>query len=100
MFSEEIDEAGEAAFFVGAEVVVNVPSEVVAAEGVIVVVARVNNVIEGVEAEVAGFAKLAAQVSGVDPPAKRPDGIDERKVGQLEPGRAEVPDLVRMRTAE
>ena len=77
----------------------DVPAEVIFAEGEIEFGAGVNDVVESVQAEGFGFAELAFKVAVFDAVAEGPDGIDEGKSGEFEPGGAEVQDLMGRRTA-
>ena len=95
--AQEFDELRQAALFVGAEVVVDVPAQVVFAEVVVVFGAGADDGIERVQTEVARLAEEAPQRGILDAAAQSPDGINEGQPGHLEPGGAEVPDLVLMR---
>ena len=72
----------------------NVPAEVIFAEGQIVFRARVDDVIEGVESEGFGFAELGLKFGIFDAAAKSPDGVNERELCEFEPGGAKVEDFV------
>src|SRR3954466_15897360 len=72
----------------------DVPAEVIFAEFQIEFGARVDDVIEGVEAEGFGFAELAFEVGIFDAATQSPDGVDKGKARKFKPGRAEIPDFV------
>jgi hypothetical protein len=94
VFAQEFDETGNAAFFVGAEVIVDVPAEIVLAEFTIVFVAALDDVVKGVEAEIASFAQLGAEGFETGFSLEDPKGVDEWETSQVVPGGAEIPDLV------
>src|SRR5213076_276467 len=94
LLTEQFHEFREAALFVRAEVIVNVPAEVIFAEFVVVFGTAADDGIERVQAEVFGFAQLTTQAAVLDSSTQRPDGINERQFGQVIPGRAQVPDFV------
>ena len=94
MFAQEFDEFRDAAFFIGAEVKMDVPAEVIFAEGEVEFGAGVDDVVECVEAEGFGFAKLAFEVGVFDAAAEDPHGVNEGEAGKVEPGDPEVPNLL------
>src|SRR2546430_7898824 len=94
MLAEQFHEFRQAALFVRAEVVVNVPAKVIFAEFVVVFATAADDGIERVQAEASRFAQLAAQSAVVHATAQGPDGINERQLRQVKPGRAQVPDFV------
>lgn len=100
MFAEQFDELRQPAFFIRAEVVVDDPAEVVLAEVVIVFLPLADDGIQLAQARGFSLAQLPAQCGADVPAAQRPHGIDKRQLRQLEPRRAEIPNLVRMRLAD
>src|ERR1051325_4520992 len=96
MFAQQPDEFGQTALFIGAQVVVNVPAQVILA--VIVIGAAADDGIERVQAETLRLAQLPAESAVVPSAAQRPDRIHKRQPGQLVPGRPQVPHFVLART--
>ncbi len=94
MLAQQVNEFGQAALLVRAQMVMDVPTEVILAEVIIVIGASADNQVERVEAEIARFAELSAQRGILHPATQSPDGIDERQFGQFVPSGAEVPKVV------
>src|SRR5213082_863957 len=94
MLAEQFHEFREAALFVGAKVVVNVPAEVILSEIVVVFDTAADDGIERVQAEASRFAQLPAQAAVVHATAQGPDGINEGQLRQVIPSGAQVPDFV------
>src|SRR6266511_4226940 len=99
VLAEQLDEHGQAALFIAAEMVVYVPAEIILAEIVIILRPVADDVIERVQAKMFRLTNLASQARVGDTAAERPDGINKRRLRQLVPGFAQVPDLVLMRPA-
>src|SRR5438552_14176968 len=99
MLAKKLHELRQAAFFVRAKVIVNVPAKVILAEIVIVFATAADDGIERVQAETFRRAQLPAQAIVFDPTAQRPDGIDERQPGEFIPRGAQVPEFVLTRSA-
>src|SRR5438067_1873452 len=96
MFSEQFDKFCQTALFIGAEVVMDVPTQIILSKFVIVFGACANDGLECILAEIARFTELTAQRGILDSPAKGPHCIDEGQLGHLIPRCAEVPDLMLM----
>ncbi len=94
VFAKQFDKFCQAALFVGSEVIVNVPAEVILAEIVGVLGPGADDGIQRIESEVAGLAERPPERCVLHAPAQCPHRIHKRKIRQLRPGRAEVPDLM------
>src|SRR5216684_1868471 len=94
MLTQQLGKTSQAAFFIGPEVVVNVPAQIIIPKIVIIVGARPNDVIESIHSEIAGFAQLAAQSGIFDTAPQGPDCINKGQRGHFIPGSAEIPDVV------
>src|SRR6266850_4185874 len=90
VLAEEFDESGYTTLFVGAEMVVDVPAEIIFAEFGIVFGPAADDVIEGFQAEFLGFAQAGAERFVIDGATQCPDSVDKRQSGQFEPGGAEI----------
>src|SRR5947207_1567470 len=97
VFAQQLDECAQTALFIGAQMVVDMPVEIILAEIVIVLGAVADDGIERVEAETFRFAQLPAQPAVLHTAAQGPDRVNKRQPGPLIPGRAQVPDFVRAR---
>ena len=91
VFAQEFDEFREAAFFVGAEVIVDVPAEVILAEILGVFGAVADDVVEGVQAELARFGQLTAQGGVFLPAPQCPDGVDKGQAASFQTTRRRDP---------
>src|SRR5579863_521266 len=80
--------------------VMNMPAEVVLAKLQAVLRSTPNNRIERVQAEIPRLAQLTAQSGIFHAATQSPDSVDERQHGELEPGRAQVPNFVLMRAEQ
>jgi hypothetical protein len=96
MFIQEIDEALYTAAFILAEVVMDVPGEVIASEVRGEFGLFLDEGFEGFEAEGFGFAEDLAEWCEVRVSLEDPDGVDEGEAGEVGPGAAEVPRFVGM----
>src|SRR5690349_16146720 len=94
MFAQQLDKLGETPFFIRAQMIMNVPAEIILAEIQVVFAAALNYVVECVHAEIARFAKLAPKLEMIDPPAQSPNRINKGKMGQLRPRFAKIKNLM------
>ena len=99
MFSQQLTELGDAALLILREMIVNVPAQVVAPEIFIIFLARLNEPIQRVHAEFFRVTQFAAHGLVFNSATQRPDGVNERQVGQFKPGFAQVENFMRMRGA-
>jgi hypothetical protein len=94
MFIQEVDEALDAAAFILAEVVMDMPGEVIAAEIGGELGLFLDEGFDGFEAEGFGFAEDLAEWGELGVTLEDPDGVDEGEAGEVGPGAAEVPGFV------
>src|SRR5437660_1789447 len=94
MFAQQLGKPSQAAFLIGAKVVVNVPAQIIIAEIVIIVSARPNDIIESVHSEIARFTQLAAQSGILHAAPQCPDSINKGQSRHFIPCRPEVPKVV------
>jgi hypothetical protein len=94
VFGKQFHEAPDAAAFVGAQVEMDVPAEVIPQEPGVELRAFRDDLLERVEPEGAGFAQQTAERAQRWVAAQSPDRVDERQTGEFIPGGAQVPDRV------
>src|SRR2546422_1027383 len=70
--AQQLGKSRQPALLIGPEVVVDMPAQVIAAEIVVILRARANNVIERVQAEIARLSRWAAQSRIVRATPQRP----------------------------
>src|SRR5947207_5112653 len=80
--------------------IVNVPSQVILAEIVVVFVPAADDGVERVQTETLRLAQLPAQSGALHAAAQRPDGVNKWQPGHLIPRRAQVPDVVLTRRTQ
>ena len=97
MLAEQFAEFCDGALLVVAEMVLDVPLEIIAPEIRVKLLARFNDVVERLHAEAFGLLQFAAQHFVLNSAPQRPDRINKRQIRQLRPRQTEVENLVRMR---
>ncbi len=94
MLAQQFAEPDQRSLLIRAEMVMNVPAQIIFAKIVVVFATALDDVIECVHAEVFRLPQQAAQALVVNASAQRPHGIHKGQPGQLRPGLAQVPDFV------
>src|SRR2546427_12166660 len=94
MPAQQFHELDQPALFVGAQMVMNVPAEVILAKVIIVFGPFADDVVERFKPEVLRVAEPPAQGVVLDSPPQRPDRVNERQTRQLHPGGSPVPYLM------
>src|SRR5690349_8541849 len=94
MFAQKLDEFGYSTLFLRAQVVMDMPAEIILAELVIVFGAAANDVVQSVEAEILCVPEMDAQTLVIDATTQSPNGVDERQRSELVPGRSKITNLV------
>src|SRR5215207_1314435 len=90
VLAEQFDKLREAALFIGTEVVMNVPAQVVLAELEIELRSVRDAVVQRLQTERLGFTQNAPKVRRFDASAQRPHRINKRQFGEFRPGGPEV----------
>src|SRR5437899_6471943 len=99
MFAQKLDEFRYSTLFLRAQVVMDMPAEIILAELVIVFGAAANDVVQSVEAEILCVPKMDAQTLVIDATTQSPNGVDERQRCKFVPRRAKVINVMRWRAA-
>src|SRR6266850_2533562 len=97
MLVQQFAELCQPTLFVGPEMKMDMPAQVILSERVIIFRPLTDDMVERVEAKILCVAQVPSKRLVFDAPAERPDRIDKRKPRQLHPRRAEVPDFVPVR---
>src|SRR5207245_11188237 len=95
MPAQQFHELDQPALFVSAQMVMNVPAEVILAKVIIVFGPFADDVVERFKPEVLRVAESPAQRFILDSPPQCPDRVNERQTRQLHPGGSQVPNLMR-----
>src|SRR5256885_16964509 len=98
VFAQQVGKSREAALLISAQMIVNVPAQIIVAKIKIVLGAAANNVIERIQPKITGFSQLPPERGILDPTPQSPHGVDERQFCEFIPGRAQIPGLMFERT--
>ena len=81
VFAQKIDKFGKAALFVRAEMIMNMPAQVILPKLAIKFRPAGNNVVQRVPTEIPGFAELAAELAVLGSAPQCPNCVNKGKLG-------------------
>ena len=100
MFAQEFNKFCQTAFFVVAQMILNVPRKIILPKIAIKLRSRRDNIIQCIESKTFFFLLFDAEADVINSASQRPDRIDKRKLRQIKPRFAQIPNRVFMRRAE
>src|SRR5262245_44399026 len=95
MFAQQLHEFCQSTLFIRAQMIMNVPAQIILPEIEVVFLAAADDVVQGLETKILRVAKLTPQGRVIDASPQGPDGIDKRQTCQLAPHRTEIPNGMR-----